>query len=189
MIPTSEVSSSTSSLAALKTYATINQGTSANTLWYDIKTLRWVVEPGEFIKLFTINAHPKCLASALKLLIIPVVLYINWEFFAPFFAKDLPNPFSPLIFISHYIPNSLPDDPRYAKGYLDLLFVVYYIIFFSFARQTIMISLCRPLAQYFGIRKPAKIDRYGEQGYALVYFGLMGAWGFVGSCDHIPSCA
>jgi very-long-chain ceramide synthase len=188
MIPKSEVLLSTSSLAALKTYATINQGTSANTLWYDIKTLRWVVKPGEFIKLCTINTHPKCLASVLKLLLIPVVLYINWEFLAPFLAKDLPNPFSPLIFISHYIPNPLPDNPRYAKGYLDLLFVAYFIIFFSFAWQMIMILLCRPLAQYFSIRKPAKIDRYGEQGYALVYFRLMGTWGFVGSCDHIPSC-
>ena len=29
------------------TYAIINQGASANSLWYDIKTLRWAVEPGE----------------------------------------------------------------------------------------------------------------------------------------------
>ncbi|KIM90890.1 hypothetical protein PILCRDRAFT_811387 [Piloderma croceum F 1598] len=143
-------------------FAIINQGASANSLWYDIKTLRWAVEP----------------ASALKLLLIPVVLYINWEILAPYIAKDLPNPFAPLIFISHYIPTSSPDNPRYAKGYLDLLFLAYYIIFFSFARQTITISVCRPLARYFGLNKQTKIDRYGEQGYAMVYFGVMGAWGF-----------
>src|SRR5882762_6845685 len=52
-------------------------------------------------------------ASALKLLLIPLVLYINWEILAPYVAKDFPNPFAPLIFISHYIPTSSPDDPRY----------------------------------------------------------------------------
>jgi acyl-CoA-dependent ceramide synthase len=155
-------SSSAGSPVRQKSFATINQGASANTLWHDIKTLRWAVEP----------------ASALKLLLIPIVLYINWEIITPFVAKDLPNPFAPLIFISHYIPTSPPEDPRYAKGYLDLLFIAYYIIFFSFARQTITISLCRPLARYFGIKKRAKIDRFGEQGHALIYFGLMGAWGF-----------
>jgi acyl-CoA-dependent ceramide synthase len=121
-------------------------------------------------------------ASALKLLLIPLVLYINWEILAPYVAKDFPNPFAPLIFISHYIPTSSPDDPRYAKGYLDLVFVAYYIIFFSFVRQTVTISLCRPLARHFSITKQAKIDRYGEQGHALVYFGLMGGWGFVSPC-------
>jgi hypothetical protein len=39
-----------------KTYAIINQGTSGNTLWHDIKTLRWAVEPGEGMKLH-INLH------------------------------------------------------------------------------------------------------------------------------------
>jgi len=169
-----------------KKYAIINQGASANSLWYDIKTLRWAVEPGEILSIiFEPDADRKYRASALKLLLVPIVLYINWEVLAPYVAKDLPNPFAPLIFVSHRIPTSSPDDPRYAKGYLDLLFLAYYIIFFSFARQTITISVCRPIAQYFGIKMQAKIDRYGEQGYAMVYFGLMGAWGFVSSYRYV----
>jgi hypothetical protein len=34
-----------------KKYAIVNQGRSANSLWYDIKTLRWAVEPGKFMTL------------------------------------------------------------------------------------------------------------------------------------------
>lgn len=174
-----------------KFYASISQGTSANGLWSDIKTLRWAVEPGEFITFYLARVPTGvtelCLASALKLLLIPFVLYVNWELLAPFIAPDLPNPFESLIFISHYIPTSSPDDPRYAKGYLDLLFVAYYIIFFSFVRQTITVTIFRSLGKYFGIKKRAKLDRYGEQGYALVYFGVMGAWGVVSILGSI-SC-
>lgn len=130
-----------------------------------------------------VNSSSPSSASALKLLLIPMFLYINWELLAPYVAKDTSssNPFAPLLFLSHRVPTSSPDDPRYAKGYLDLLFIAYYIVFFSFVRQTITISLCRPLARYFGIRKQAKLDRYGEQGYALVYFAILGAWGIVSS--------
>ncbi|EEB94864.1 hypothetical protein MPER_06257, partial [Moniliophthora perniciosa FA553] len=74
--------------------------------------------------------------------------------------------------------SSPPEDPRYAKSYFDLLFVAYHVVFFSFVRQVITINLCRPLAKRFGIRKETKLDRFGEQGYAVVYFLVMGAWGY-----------
>ncbi|KAH7921816.1 longevity assurance proteins LAG1/LAC1 [Leucogyrophana mollusca] len=131
-------------------------------LWSDIKSARWVVEP----------------ASSFKLLVIPIILYINWHILAPYIAPQIPNPFAPFLFISHHVPTSSPEDPRYAKGYLDLVFVAYHIIFYSFVRQFITITLCRPIAKYFGLRKQTKLDRFGEQGYALVYFAVMGAWGF-----------
>jgi very-long-chain ceramide synthase len=83
------------------------------------------------------------------------------------------------MFISHPVPSSSDDDPRYQKGYLDLVFIGYYIVFYSFVRQIITQTLCRPLGRYFGIKKQAKLDRFGEQGYALVYFSLVGAWGMV----------
>lgn len=83
------------------------------------------------------------------------------------------------MFISHRVPSSSDDDPRYQKGYLDLVFIAYYIVFYSFVRQTITQTLCRPIARYFGIKKQTKLDRFGEQGYALVYFSLVGAWGLV----------
>ncbi|KZP13898.1 hypothetical protein FIBSPDRAFT_936101 [Athelia psychrophila] len=137
------------------------QATSKNDLWSDIKTWRWVVEP----------------SSSFKLLIIPVVLYVSWELLAPYVAQDLPNPFAPLMFISHHIPTSPASGPRYAKGYLDLLFLAYYVVFFSFVRQVATVTIFRRIGKYFGLRKRAKLDRYGEQGYAMVYYGLMGLWG------------
>lgn len=109
---------------------------------------------------------------------------------APYLGSGLSNPFYPLLFISHRVPGSPDDDPRYAKGYNDILFVLYYIIFWSFVRQAITINLCRPLARYFGLRKPGKLDRFGEQGYAVVYFAFFGAWGYVSdlasTCTHCP---
>jgi len=131
-------------------------------LWSDLKTARWVVNP----------------ASSFKLLLIPVILFVNWELLAPYVAQGLQNPFRPLIFISHRIPSSPDSEPRYQKGYLDLLFVAYYIVVFSFIRQIITVNTCHPIARYFGIKRLGKCDRFGEQGYAFVYFAVMGAWGY-----------
>ncbi|RDB22598.1 Sphingosine N-acyltransferase lac1 [Hypsizygus marmoreus] len=124
--------------------------------------LRWAVKP----------------KSAFKLLLVPLVLYVNWELLSPYLAPDAQNPFGAFFLISGRIPTSTPDDPRYAKTYQDLVFLAYNIIFFSLFRQLITVTLCRPIAKYFGIKREAKIDRFGEQGYALVYFMLSGAWGY-----------
>ena len=104
----------------------------------------------------------------------PVVLY------AVFAALNIrPNPFEPMLFISHPVPGSSPDDPRYAKGYLDLVFLAYHIIVFSFIRQFAILKCIHPLARSLGIRKQAKVDRFGEQAYAVLYWGSMGIWGTV----------
>ena len=118
-------------------------------------------------------------ASSLKMLLLVVILWATWETFAPWVAPNLDNPFAPLLFISHRVPDSPQEDPRYQKGWFDLVFVAYYIIFWSFVRQTITISICRPVGQWFGIKKEAKLDRFGEQGYAILYWGAMGCWGLV----------
>ncbi|PCH41067.1 longevity assurance proteins LAG1/LAC1 [Wolfiporia cocos MD-104 SS10] len=128
--------------------------------------MRWIVVP----------------SSSLKMLLIVLVLWANWELFTPFIHTGLPNPFAPLLFISHPVtpgPGTLAtaDAPRYAKGYLDLVFITYYVVFWSFFRQAITLYVCQPVARWFGIRKEAKLARFGEQGYALVYFAIMGAWG------------
>jgi len=126
-------------------------------LWSDLKTMAWMTVP----------------ASSLKMLLIPIILWTNWHFLAP----DVPNPFSPLLFLSYYIPDSEPDHPTYAKGPLDLLFIAYYVVVFSFIRQSLTIHILRPLARIMGIRKEAKLDRFGEQGYAVVYFSFFGSLG------------
>jgi len=129
------------------------------------------------------NPHMTYLDSALKLLFIPIVLYINWEVLAPYVAQGIPNPFAAFLFISYPVPTSTSENPRYTKGYLDLVFIAYHIVFFSFVRQVVTITACRPIAKYFGIKKPAKVDRFGEQGYALVYFAIFGVWGVVRSLN------
>jgi acyl-CoA-dependent ceramide synthase len=109
---------------------------------------------------------------------IPVILYINWEVLSPYVAHGLSNPFRPLLFISYPISSSANLDVRYHKGYLDLAFIAYHVIFFSFVRQFITINLSRPIARYYGIKRTTKLDRFGEQAYAVVYFTVMGAWGY-----------
>lgn len=113
------------------------------------------------------------------MLLIVVMLWANWELLSPFVAKGLSNPFSPLLFISHRVPESPDSDPRYQKGYMDLVFIAYYIIFWSFVRQSITIYICRPVALWFGIKKETKLDRFGEQAYAVFYFTFTGVWGLV----------
>lgn len=106
-------------------------------------------------------------------------MYVNWQLLAPVISPGLPNPFAPFFFISGHLPNSPKDDPRYAKSYLDLLFIAYHIVFWSMVRQWLTINVSRPVARYFRIKKEAKINRFGEQTYALFYFFVFGAWGYV----------
>ncbi|KAJ2936077.1 hypothetical protein H1R20_g1016, partial [Candolleomyces eurysporus] len=115
---------------------------------------------------------------ALKLLVTPVVLYLNWKLVAPYVAPGLPNPFAPIFLLSGYLPTSKPEQPRYAKSYYDLIFLAYYIVFFSFIREYLAIKVSRPFARYLGLRKEGKIDRFAEQFYAVVYFAFFGAWGY-----------
>ncbi|KAG6810870.1 hypothetical protein H0H92_009991 [Tricholoma furcatifolium] len=116
--------------------------------------------------------------SSLKLLLIPIVLYVNWEITAPYLAPGFSNPFATVFLLTGHVPESSPNDPRYAKSYWDLLFIAYYIIFFSLVRQVIVVKICRPVAKWFGLKRETKLDRFGEQGYAWVYFAVMGAWGY-----------
>ncbi|KZT74358.1 longevity assurance proteins LAG1/LAC1 [Daedalea quercina L-15889] len=135
--------------------------TKSEGLLADIRSWRWVIVP----------------RSSFTILLIVVVLFCNWELITPYVAPGVPNPFASLLFISHRVPTSSPDDPRYAKGYLDLVFIAYYIVFWSWVRQVITLHICWPIARWFGIKKHAKLARFGEQGYAMAYFAVMGAWG------------
>ncbi|KAF9446956.1 longevity assurance proteins LAG1/LAC1 [Macrolepiota fuliginosa MF-IS2] len=124
--------------------------------------LRWAVQP----------------SSAFKLLAVPLVLYANWYILAPLLSSDIPNPFAPVFLLAGHVSTSSKDDPRYAKSWWDLVFIAYYIVFWSFVRQSLSVRVFKPLARYFGLKKPAKVERFCEQGYALVYFAAFGAWGY-----------
>lgn len=112
------------------------------------------------------------------MIIICVALWANWEILKPY-TGNYPNPLTPLLFIQGRIPESSPDDPRYAKSFQDLLFIAFYIIVFSFFRQFVTIWMCQPVGRWFGIKKEGKLARFGEQVYAMVYFGVMGLWGVI----------
>ena len=107
-------------------------------------------------------------------MIIPIILYGVLEV-----LNVQPNPIEPMLFISYLVPTSSPDDPRYAKGWLDISFILYHIIVFSFIRQFTLFKIIFPIARKLGIRKQGKLDRFGEQAYAVLYYGAMGLWGAV----------
>ncbi|KAG6911187.1 hypothetical protein DXG01_003054 [Tephrocybe rancida] len=124
--------------------------------------------------------------SAFKLLLVPLVCYVNWAACALFVDPGYENPFPAFFQVSGLVPESSNDDPRYAKSYLDILFVLYHIVFFSLVRQLITINACRPIGKYFGLRREGKLERFGEQGYAVVYFAFFGAWGYVSTLRVFP---
>jgi hypothetical protein len=129
------------------------------------------------------------LGSSLRILLLPIFLHINWIIFTPLIlSHPPPSPFAPLLCLSYPTPSPTDDsaDPRYRKGWLDLVFVAYYVVFFSFVRQFIFYKVCFPIAQYFGIRKKDKLARFGEQGYAIIYFSFFGAWG-LRIMSHLPT--
>src|ERR1700761_7370874 len=64
----------------------------------------------------------------------------------------------------------------------DLAFISYYGVVLSFIRQILVVQVFQRFAKWWGIRSLGRRERYGEQGYALVYFAIFGAWGVV--CHH-----
>ncbi|TIB90562.1 longevity assurance proteins LAG1/LAC1 [Wallemia mellicola] len=118
--------------------------------------------------------HP---ITSFKMIVITVIAYFNWRKFTP----GAFNPFEPLLLLSNPVPRH-PEDPegtvRYAKSYKDILFVLFYVVVFSFTRQFITIYLLRPLAYKLGVRKEAKVLRFLEQAYTFIYFSFSGAIGY-----------
>lgn len=152
--------------------------------------LKWATDPCTFT-LYSLTAHKLRLVitdTAFQVALVPLVLYLNWELVTPYVAPQLKsrNPFAPLFLISGRIEDSKPGDTRYAKSWLDLPFLAYYVVVFSMFRQFLTVKLAVPIARYFGLRKEGKIERFGEQFYALVYFSAFGAWGYVSVIPVFP---
>ena len=73
-----------------------------------------------------------------------------------------------------------PHEPRFlrfGKGWLDVCFIAYFIVIFSFLRQVLTMHVFKPLAKRWGIRAEQKQTRFAEQGYALTYWGIAGIFG------------
>ncbi|KIO32763.1 hypothetical protein M407DRAFT_18228 [Tulasnella calospora MUT 4182] len=128
----------------------------ANGLWSDITSLNWARVP----------------TSALFLMFIPMVLYLQWQIISP----NAANPFRYLLMIQYPV-SSTSDPAMYQKGYGDLAFLAYYIVVFCFIRQSLTIYFLRPLGWKLGVKNEAKLDRFAEQGYAVIYMSTSGALG------------
>ncbi|KAM0747143.1 LAG1-domain-containing protein [Meredithblackwellia eburnea MCA 4105] len=128
--------------------------------YYGPKSLRWVQRPKDsFVVLSTV-----------------VALFAVWEVasrssFAPNYFKF--NPFRPFLLVSYELPPRIDDPPgfiRCRKGPLDLLFLPFWVVAFSFIRQGLTQWVVKPFGKKIGIRRGTKMDRFMEQGYAVIYF-------------------
>lgn len=96
------------------------------------------------------------------------------------FAPTRQNPLTPFLFISYPLAREPGDEgQRYGKGPWDLAFLAFYIVVFSFLRQSITEFFIRPFAMRLGLKTEGKITRFMEQAYAVVYFSASGAYGLV----------
>ncbi|KAL8940499.1 MAG: hypothetical protein Q9216_002786 [Gyalolechia sp. 2 TL-2023] len=119
-------------------------------------------------------------ANPLFIILIVLILYGVW-----------PGPTNPLhsaIFLSYPLS---PSDPliaadiranpsapvHYGKGKKDFAFVAFYIVVLSFTREFIMQRVLRPLARWFQLNTRSKQNRFMEQTYTALYFGIFGPYG------------
>ncbi|KAJ7107861.1 TLC domain-containing protein, partial [Mycena epipterygia] len=105
----------------------------------------------------------------------------------PSLAHRIPNPFPAFFFLSHPAPpparpEAATTAPGYAgqlyvKGPGDLALLAWTIVLVSLFRLLIGGYALPALARRCGITKEGRLVRFGEQGYAVVYFAIFGAWG------------
>ncbi|GAA6033082.1 hypothetical protein JCM8097_002934 [Rhodosporidiobolus ruineniae] len=118
------------------------------------------------------------LVKPVQTLQVILVVVAAWAALERFLPADTANPLTPFLFISYPLPAEVGDvEPKYGKGPRDLAFLSFYIIVFSFLRQSITEYLIRPFARGLGLKGESKITRFMEQAYAVVYFSASGAFG------------
>lgn len=107
----------------------------------------------------------------------PLILLLFFSFsFGLMSVLGVENNFlEPFFLLSYPIPGSEP--VMYGKGTKDFCFVIMAMLFFTFFREFWMQVILRPLAISCGIRKKAKVSRFMEQTYSIVYYGLSGPFG------------
>lgn len=87
------------------------------------------------------------------------------------------NPARRFIFPSYRLDPEDGAPAQYGKGLWDIALVSFYTIVLSFTREFVMQELLRPLARLSGIHSRGKQQRFMEQMYTAVYFGVMGPAG------------
>ncbi|GAA5853510.1 hypothetical protein JCM8547_002488 [Rhodosporidiobolus lusitaniae] len=110
---------------------------------------------------------------------LPVILAVVAAWFALEHISPGSNPITPFLFISHPLPLEPADngEQRYGKGPRDFVFLLFYIVVFSFLREAVTEYLVRPLARNLGLKSESKIVRFTEQGYAFVYLSASATFG------------
>lgn len=83
------------------------------------------------------------------------------------------------IFLVHF--QCVTDAP-----FQDLAFLSYYIVVFSFIRQSLFLYVLNPLGRRCGI-SPGKLDRFAEQTYAVIYFTWSGVLGLYTMYQYLPT--
>lgn len=97
---------------------------------------------------------------------------------APLSLSD-DNPFTRLFVISHPLPKQIGETRTYyGKGIRDVPFLAFYIIVFSFIRQSHTEYVIKPYARWLGL-KGGKAQRFVDQGYAVSYWGSSSIFGLV----------
>ncbi|GAA6064744.1 hypothetical protein JCM10212_001596 [Sporobolomyces blumeae] len=133
--------------------------------WQATGRLSWLVSP----------------AKTLSVIVATVSTYFVLERCVPSYSTlhGNSNPLRPLLLISYPLEPTLADrgEQKYGKGLDDVVFLSFYIIVFSFLRQSITEYLIRPVAKRLGLRTESKQARFMEQAYAIVYFSASGAFG------------
>lgn len=123
-------------------------------------------------------------ADSLYLIAVILVLYAAWEIVIPV-SITVPNnynPFKPMLFLSHpLVPthNLSTESQRYGKGWGDLAFLSFYVIVFSCARQSLTMYWIKGFGLRRGIKPGRKLERFMEQGYAVIYFTCSSLLGLV----------
>lgn len=149
-------------------------------LWREFKSLRWMVNPTSSLKLLSLLVGAWAVVQAAALVV------------------GFHNPLSHLLFISYRLPLETvlqnepelaakvaagelslasPDLVRFGKGLLDLAFIAFYIVVFSFLRQGLMLWVFKPFAEPYAQGSIKKQERIMEQCYAITYWGCFGLIG------------
>ncbi|PRP88849.1 glycylpeptide N-tetradecanoyltransferase 2 [Planoprotostelium fungivorum] len=90
------------------------------------------------------------------------------------------NLFRPFIRLSHEAGLNVKGDMLYDKGWKDALFVAYYVMIFTWLRDIVMKRILRPMGiRLSGIIHENKIQRYEEQGYAVLYYTASTVFGLI----------
>ncbi|KAJ7601528.1 hypothetical protein B0H17DRAFT_1155274, partial [Mycena rosella] len=147
--------------------------------------LRWAVSPTHALALL---ALPPLLAVPAQLLLplLPAALRPARNPLLSFFLLSHPAPPPARAEASAYFPFPRPSassptgstGPQlYIKGPGDLALLAWSVVFFSLLRLLLTHYAFPAFARRWGITKEGKLLRFGEQGYAVCYWAIFGAWG------------